>query len=55
MKFKNFTQAYFLIKNNPSYSVSLSDRGQASALGGVLALMMMAAFMQSRIPAKDVI
>lgn len=33
MKFKKFTQAYFLIKNNETYTKSLSKRGQAVTLG----------------------
>ena len=33
MKFKKFTQAYFLIQNNQAYERSLSKRGQAATLG----------------------
>ena len=53
MKFKNFTQAYFLIKNNPTYANSLAMRGQAAIFGVVTSSLFFAGTYTSRIPADD--
>ena len=53
MKFKKFTQAYFLIKNNPSYAKSLGDRAQGAIFGAVIAFLAVDGIMQTRIPARD--
>ena len=53
MKFKNFTQAYFLIKNNDTYAASLGKRAMASAAAGtILGLFFLQAW-PSRIYAND--
>ena len=53
MKFKNFTQAYFLIKNNPTYAHSLAARAQSAVFGGVIGFLLFNGFMTTRIPARD--
>lgn len=37
MKFKNFTQAYFLIKNNGNYTYSLGERAKTITFNGSIA------------------
>ena len=53
MKFKNFTQAYFLIKNNPTYAGSLAARAQGVVFAGVVGFLLMNGFVTRRIPARD--
>lgn len=53
MKFKKFTQAYFLIKNNPSYAHSLGDRAQGGVLAAVVAGIWLYSWYTPRIPAND--
>lgn len=53
MKYKTFTQAYFLIKNNSSYGHSLGKRAQAGTLGGFILGMTLLRFWPTRIPAED--
>ena len=55
MKFKTFTQAYFLIKNNPAYAKSLGDRAQGGVLAVVIAALAFEGFVHTRIPARDAI
>lgn len=53
MRFKPFTQAYFLIKNNPSYAKSLGDRGQNVTFWACLAAIVVFHSVNPRIPASD--
>ena len=53
MRFKNYTQAYFLIKNNPSYAYSLGERAKAIVAGGTLFSLFMMTLWPSRIYAPD--
>ena len=49
MKFKSFTQAYFLIKNNETYANSLGKRAMAATGASVLTAILFTNFWPSRI------
>lgn len=53
MRFKTFTQAYFLIKNNPNYAKSLGDRAQTVIFWMCIGAVVVGTHMNMRIPAKD--
>jgi hypothetical protein len=53
MKLKLFTQAYFLIKNNPNYAHSLGDRAQAITFWCCLLGIFLGQHYKMRISAKD--
>lgn len=53
MKFKNFTQAYFLIKNNDTFANSLGKRAMVATAGGVLGALLFMNFWPTRIYAHD--
>lgn len=53
MRFKPFTQAYFLIKTNPTYAKSLGDRVQAAIFWTCLGVVMCAQSWKFNLPAND--
>ena len=53
MKYKNFTQAYFLIKNNDTYAYSLGKRAMAGAGGFVFLAIAFTHLWPSRFYARD--
>lgn len=53
MRFKTFTQAYFLIKNNSNYAHSLGDRAQNVIFWMCLAAVAVGTQINFRIPAND--
>jgi hypothetical protein len=53
MRFKSFTQAYLLIKNNPSYTKSLGARGQNVAFWGSIAAIWFFNNIKSKLPAHE--
>lgn len=53
MRFKNFTQAYFLIKNNACYAKSLGDRAQGAILGAVIGFLVFEGYIHTRLPARE--
>jgi hypothetical protein len=53
MRFKTFTQAYFLIKNNGSYAKSLGDRAQNVVFWGSIAAIWFLNNVKPKLPAND--
>lgn len=53
MQFKKFTQAYFLIKNNPRYSYSLGERAKAFVFNGSIASLFLYAYWTPKYEAND--
>jgi hypothetical protein len=53
MKLKTFTQAYFLIKNNESYSHSLVKRAKAVINGGLILGVSIYAWYPNRLYATE--
>jgi len=53
MRFKTFTQAYFLIKNNGSYEHSLVKRAMANVNGFVLLGLCIYGWYPVRLPATE--
>jgi len=53
LRFKTFTQSYFLIKNNKNYGKSLGDRGQAAVMFGCLMAVFVTAHTKLKLPAND--
>jgi hypothetical protein len=53
MRFKTFTQAYFLIKNNASYEHSLIKRAMASVNGIVIVGLCLYQWYPVRLPATE--
>lgn len=53
MRFKTFTQAYFLIKNNHNYAHSLGDRAQNVIFWMCLGAVLVGTHLSLRIPAND--
>ena len=53
MRFKNFTQAYFLIKNNDTYASSLGKRAMAATAGGICFSILFVNYWPQRIYAVD--
>ena len=53
MRFKTFTQSYFLIKNNPKFIKSLGDRGQNVVFWSCLVGLLIYGNNKLGLPAKD--
>lgn len=53
MRFKTFTQSYFLIKYNPTYTKSLGDRGQAVVFWVCLGAIWFMSSLKMGLPAND--
>lgn len=53
MRFKTFTQAYFLIKNNPNYAKSLGDRAQNVIFWSCLGAVWFLNSLKMGLPAND--
>lgn len=53
IRFKTFTQAYFLIKNNKSFTKSLGDRAQNIVFWGSLFTIFVAHSIKPKLPAND--
>ncbi len=53
MRLKTFTQAYFLIKNNPNYTKSLGDRAQNVVFWSCLGCVWFAGSIKLGLPAND--
>lgn len=53
MKFKTFTQAYLLIKNNSKYTYSLGERAKAVVFNGSIFTLGLYGFWTPRIKAND--
>ena len=55
MKFKAYTQAYFLIKNNSNFQYSLGKRGQAGALGATMIGLVLYAYWPTKVYGSETI
>ena len=53
MKFKSFTQAYLLIKNNPTYTKSLGNRGQTVLFWGSILAIWFSYNIKGKLPANE--
>lgn len=53
MRFKPFTQSYFLIKNNPKFTKSLGDRGQNVVFWTCLVALTVISNIKIGLPAND--
>ena len=53
MKFKSFTQAYLLIKNNPTYTKSLGNRGQTVLFWGSILAIWFSNNIKGKLPANE--
>lgn len=53
MKFKKYTQSYFLIKKNSTYGYSMGERAKAAVFNSTIAILGLYAAWNPKIPSND--